>query len=175
MDIIAQSIGSIREHRWVFCGLLLLQSVLLAVGGYVLVHYTGEVLTDAQALLEPLPEAVEDVEGGVMTESMRTVFHSYLAVKRSLMELGLWMLGLVLFGNGLLWVGTYKLLYEARARQLLRWWLFYALSTIVVIALLGLMSYLWVRPLLQGEEVSSGVPVVIGAGIVLLLYYLWLE
>jgi len=130
---------TITKH-WLLVGvLILLQLGLFISVGYVGLSYQMKIFENIQGILDPIQSANYNAtslqEGGLFTTEYAKVYENYNSLVGNVKELGVWLAGLFLVGNGILWVGTSDALYLGTRswKKRVQWWLGYGLILFYVI------------------------------------------
>lgn len=136
---------AIKEHKWLFAALILLQLVFLAVTIYATISYEIKILENAQGIIEPLQDANYDAEsiqqGTPFTEEMAAIYSNYLSMTENIKQLVIILLFLYIFFNGGMWVLTHRLLEKETWKNISRMWLKIFMSTLVLVVPLILAAY----------------------------------
>ncbi len=144
-----KTLSGIKEHKFLFGLLVLLQVLLLGIFLYLSITYPAKILTDVSGIIGPLENANYNATsiqaGSPFTTEFPAIIQSYRTLTEHLKELALWLLGIMLLVQPGLWLLTLHLLEEKksvhqkelafwdRTSHYLRTWLKYILTLLVFV------------------------------------------
>lgn len=153
---------SIRRHKLLFAGLVVLQFIVLGLFVYIVLIHQLKVITAVQGVLEPLQQANYDADlvnaGQPFLPNTAAVYESYHKLMNAFYSFVLYSALLFLIPQSFLWAGSQILLQEKKTwqqqiRQIISSWckysaIFLVLTTpkVVITYLLGQRSFLLTDP-----------------------------
>ena len=153
-------IEAVKKHPLLVMSIFVLQLALLITSMYTALTYQVRIITDAQAIIEPLQNANYNAEsikaGSAFTEDILGIYTAYQSLITNILQLAMWLIGLLLF-NGIIWLISYQILerttipWNERIKTFFQGWLRYILTTIAVLGPFLVLSYLLLRTLLVQE------------------------
>ncbi len=107
------STKAIKKHKLLFLSIIILQIILVTILSYVSLNYQLKIIEGAQGVIEPLNDANYDQEslqaGQPFTEDIMQIYTGYKTMIRNVVEYILWLSGIFLLLNGLIWLLIYRL------------------------------------------------------------------
>lgn len=176
-----ETIKAIKKHKTLFLILFILQLVLLASFGTVGYVYQIKILENVQNIVVPLQEMQTDqasLEAGqLFGPEIMEVYQSYQTLIKDIIYFLLWLAGLFLILNGVVWILAHKLVgrlksWQARTQARLK----FTAASVVIMGPLLVASYYIVRSLvgLEMDMESFSTAVKIISYVILAGYYLLL-
>lgn len=145
-----RAVSAIKEHKWLFVILVLLQAVLIVSGGFVLLDYQLKIFADIQAISVPLAQAnynqTSIQQGLPFMENLLPVVRSYQNMIWHFLEMVFWLAGLFVFLNGGIWLLVHWMVKKPGEKlgflKILNQWLKYLISSLVAGLPLAVLGYL---------------------------------
>jgi hypothetical protein len=104
---------AIKKHKLMFIGAIIVQILLVIVLTYTSLNYQLKIMEGAQNVVEPLQDANYDQEsleaGQPFTKDILQIYTGYKEMMKNITEYILWLSGIFLLVNGLIWIMVYKM------------------------------------------------------------------
>ena len=132
-----QAKDKIREHKWLFILIVIVQIILLILLFWLTITYQIKIFQDVQGLLTPLQNANYDPasiqEGQPFLKDIRTLQQSYTHLRKDVTQYIGGIIFLFLLGQGALWLLSHQILERSRFLQLAKQWVKLAASSMILL------------------------------------------
>ena len=159
-----KTIQAVKEHKILFILLIVIQLIFLISCSYLIVTYQVKIMQNAQDITQALENANYDPNaiqlGGQFMKDISLVYDNYNNMMEFITQFILWIFGLFILFNGLIWLGAH---YMLRKTAVIKVAVKFFVATLVMISPLLIIFYyilskyvtaIWVNIL--PENVSPG-------------------
>ncbi|HLD01188.1 MAG TPA: hypothetical protein VJC39_05590 [Candidatus Nanoarchaeia archaeon] len=142
----------IKENKFFFSALLLIQLVFMLVFLAVLSSFVVQIMDNANQITAQVETVgVNSETGEISLNDASGIYEGYNLLKDSLIQMTNWLIFLYLLFQGGLWVGTHKLINNKSG--ILKPWIKQALSSVLFWGIFFIISYYYLKyKLLLGSE-----------------------
>tara|TARA_Y100000310_G_C20642624_1_gene794816 strand:- start:327 stop:1106 length:780 start_codon:yes stop_codon:yes gene_type:complete len=137
------TIQAIKRHKTVFISLIVLQLIILILFSYLIVTYQVKILENSQEITQALQEAnynPDSIQAGEpFLKDIALVYNNYNSMMDDIGQLILWLLGIFILFNGLIWILTHYIL---KKTNLIQTAIKFIASTIVLLGPITIVFYI---------------------------------
>ncbi len=172
-----RTVKCILEHKILFVALFFLQLVLLVGIFSVSLFYQLKIYQEAQVIFGSFQNAnfnADEIKAGAnFLPEINSLVNAYQALIGYVIALVLWLSGLYLIVNGVLWVGTNYLVVPTGLKSLAKQWLKFVLTSAILILPFFVLGYYLLKMflMLEGDTNLFGIMLQIISYVLLVVYY----
>lgn len=149
----------VHQNKALFISLFIIQIIYFIVAASILLHYQVKILENVEGVTTPLGEANYDENalqaGNPFLADGGSVYSKYISLKKNITRLGWSQFFLFILFNGILWIGSHRLLRKQTWKDLINQWGRFVLSSGIFVILFALSSSFLIKTF-YWTEVSQG-------------------